>query len=87
MTGLYWRPKRQISLEKKPGREEKDVVKGQKVGWTRDSQSMRKHGKGRKGRQREYGWWRGEEDNKGKRRLAKGENNVMFQRMLAGRGM
>ena len=46
--GLHWRPWRQSTLEDKPGREGKEVGKGQNVGLKEDSQRMREDSKGRR---------------------------------------
>ena len=49
MAGPHWRQRRQSSLGGKPGREVKEVVKVQKVGWKENSQRKREDSKGRVG--------------------------------------
>ena len=46
VIGLYWRPRRQSSLEDKARGEGKEVAKGQKVDWTKEGQKRKVDGKG-----------------------------------------
>ena len=82
VTGLHWRPKKQSSPEDKPRREEREVGKGQKVDWTRDSQRRREDGKGRLGRQKTYGRWGGEKKTKVEECLPKEMPTMCFKGYL-----
>ena len=82
MTGLHWQPRRQSSLEVKFGREKKEAGKGQKVDWTRGGQRGERTAREEQAA-KESMVVKKIKDKKGRRMLAKGENIVVFQGMLA----